>query len=85
MDKKEQATKVARDVLDLVNSYGCDEEAFAKTICQGHKTLQQSTMRLFMTTIRHMAQTCPDARNEATVKLAQEITVLADKCSLPLI
>ena len=85
MDKKQQATNVAQEVLDLVNCFGCDEEAFAQTICRSHKTLQQSTMRLFMTTIRHMAKVTPDARNEAAVRLAKEICKVADDFPLPLI
>lgn len=84
-NKKQEAEKLAQDVLDFVNAFGYDGEAFADTICRGHKTLQQSTMRLFMTTIRKMATVTPDGRNENAVKLAKEIVAIADKYQLPLI
>lgn len=84
-NKKQEAEKLAQDVLDFVNAFGYDGEAFADTICRGHKTLQQSTMRLFMTTIRKMATVTPDGRNENAVKLAKEIVAVADKYALPLI
>lgn len=84
-NKKQEAEKLAQDVLNFVNAFGYDEEAFAETICRGHKTLQQSTMRLFMATIRKMATVIPDGRNENAVKLAKEIVAVADKYALPLI
>lgn len=83
--KRQEAVKLAEEVLMFVNAFGCDEEAFAETICRGHKTLQQSTMRLFMATIRKMAEVNPDSRNEAAVRLAKEIVKVADGHSLPLI
>lgn len=45
--KKTKAEELANDILDFVNSFGFDSDTFAETICRGHKTLQQSTMRLF--------------------------------------
>ena len=83
--KRDMAEKLANDVLDFVNAFGYDEETFAETICRGHKTLQQSTMHLFMTTIRRMAEVTPDGRNEAAVRLAKEIAKIADENPLPLI
>lgn len=85
MNNKKKAEAVANDILDFVNTFGFDADTFAETICRGHKTLQQSTMRLFITTIRKMAEVRPDARNEATVELAKKITKIADMHSLPLI
>ena len=85
MNRKEEAAKMANDILNFVNAYGCDSKTFAETICRGHRTLQQSAMRLFMTTIRQLAETPFDERNEATVALAKEIVAIADKHPLPLI
>lgn len=85
MDSKKRAETVANDILDFVNVFGFDADTFAETICRGHKTLQQSTMRLFIITIRKMAEVRPDARNESTVELAKKITEIADTYSLPLI
>ncbi len=85
MDNTNRAETLANDILDFVNAFGFDSETFATTICQGHKTLQQSTMRLFIATIRKMAEVRPDDRNKATVELAKKIAEIADEYSLPLI
>lgn len=83
--KESQAKQLANDLLVFVNSFGFDSKTFAEVIGRSHKTLQQSVMRLFLTTIRRMAQEVPDERNQATVRLAKEITEIAKDCSLPLI
>lgn len=85
MKNTNKAEALANDILDFVNVFGFDAETFAETICQGHKTLQQSTMRLFVMTIRKMAEVRPDERNRATVELAKKITEITDEHSLPLI
>lgn len=85
MRTTKQAQEVANAVLDFVNNFGFDADTFAKTIAQGHKTLQQSTMRLFIATIREMAEVRPDGRNEATVALAKKIMKVAEDVRLPLI
>ena len=79
------AEKEAKALLELANNYGCDYAAFAKTVAGGHKTLQQSVMRLFIATVREMAKVTPDDRNAQTVELAKEILKIADGYSLPLI
>lgn len=83
--KEAEAQKLAEEVLYFVNSFGYDADTFAKTIARGHKTLQQSTMKLFMTTIKEMSKVNPDERNKQTVELAKKITELAEDYSLPLI
>lgn len=85
MENTNKAEMLANDILDFVNVFGFDAETFAVTICQGHKTLQQSTMRLFITTIRKMAEVRPDERNRASVELAKKITEISDEYLLPLI
>ena len=72
-------------LLEYVNNFSCDYKTFAKTIANGHKTLQQSVMRLFIATIREMANVAPDDRNAQTVELAKKIAEIADGYSLPLI
>lgn len=72
-------------LLEYVNSFSCDYKTFAKTIANGHKTLQQSVMRLFISTIREMAKVTPDNRNAQTVELAKKIAEIANDYSLPLI
>ena len=83
--REEQAKKIAEDLLEFVNAYGIDEKTFAETICRGHRTLQQSVMRLFMTTIERMAVNGYDDRNAAAVMLAKKITTVAENIYLPLI
>lgn len=85
VNRKEKAEKLANDILDFVNAFGFDSKTFAETICRGHKTLQQSTMRLFIATIKKMAEVYPDDRNAATVELAKKITDIAKDYPLPMI
>ena len=80
-----EAENAAKDLLNFVNSFTYDQEAFAMEIARGHKTLQQSVMRLFVRTIDVMSTVVPDDRNRATVELAKEITKIAHGYSLPLI
>lgn len=80
-----KAKQIANSVLDFVNSYTYDSNTFAETICRGHKTLQQPTMRLFIKTICMMAEVPPDDRNYATVELAKKIAEITDDYHLPLI
>ena len=82
---KSRAEVEAMCILEFVNSYGHDTDTFATTIAHGHKTLQQSVMRLFIATIREMAKVTPDDRNAETVELAKKIVEIADGYSLPLI
>lgn len=79
------AKELAEEVVDCVNAFRFDDVEFAKTIAMNHRTLQQSVMRLFITTIRALSESGYDARNEATVELAKQIVKLVDKTNLPLI
>lgn len=85
MVRTKRAEELANDVLDFVNVFGFDTDRFAETICRGHKTLQQSVMRLFIAVICKMAEIKPDERNRATVELAKKIKEISDEYSLPLI
>ena len=80
-----KAVGMANELLTFVNSYGFDRETFAKTICKGHRTLQQSVMRLFIEMIREMSKNSYDDRNEASVELAKRIMEIADGFPLPFI
>lgn len=85
MTKITEAERLANDILLFVNSFGVDEKTFAEAICCSHRTLQQSVMRLFMTTIRRMAENDTDDRNLQAVELAKKISEIADDYPLPLI
>ena len=85
MDRGSNAVSAAEKLVDFVNSYSSDYESFANYICNEHRTLQQSVMRLFIFTIGKMAEVGTDERNEAAVKLAKKITEIAKDYNLPLI
>lgn len=85
MKPDEKGKQLANDILDYVNSLTFDEESFASTICGAHRTLQQSTMRLFIATICKMAENDTDARNEASVELAKKIAEMVKDHPLPLV
>ena len=84
-DRGSKAVSAAEKLVDFVNSYSSDYESFANYICNEHRTLQQSVMRLFIFTIGKMAEVGTDERNEAAVKLAKKITEIAKDYNLPLI
>lgn len=76
MDKNGRAVKLAKDTLDEIGNFGFDNEAYAETICRGHRTLQQNWMRMSLKTIAKMAEAGDkglyDDRNESAVKMAQK-------------
>ena len=80
-----KAEEMAGQLLEFVNCYGYNIDVFAKTVINGHRTLQQSVMRLFIATIREMAKARSDDRNAQTVELAKKIVEIADGYSMPLI
>jgi hypothetical protein len=83
--KTRKGKELAQGMLDYVNAFGFDSDAFADVIIHGHRTLQQSFMRLISKTIRKMATVTPDDRNAQTVALAKKISEIADDYPLPLI
>lgn len=83
--KEAAAVSLAYDILNFVNDYGCDTEAFAEAICNGHRTLQQSVMRLIVAVIERMAVNGFDERNQAAVNLARRLSEVAEQYSLPYI
>ena len=81
--------QAAAALTNYVNGYcgPTDTESFVDTILREHRTLQQSTMRLIMATIKEWAK-CKhyDLRNEATIELARHIVAnLPKHDALPLI
>ena len=74
----ERGKALGDELLLFVNSYGNVGAAdFVQTICNAHRTLQQSTMRLFIETISALANNNYDLRNENTVKLAKAISKIS--------
>lgn len=77
MTKEETIKQVTKDISDMVNNMSFSQEEreqFAEEIMKDHRTLQQSTMRLFYTVIKAWAESDNyDARNEATILACKEI------------
>ncbi len=72
----EKAKELAGKVTDYVNSYDRDRnKQFAKALSREHRTLQQSTMRLMLETIEHIAQDDyqVDGRNEGSKTTAKRL------------
>ena len=63
----------AREMEDYINSFGTDEEKFAESCSQFHRTLQQSLMRLIVKIISKFATLDTDGRNERAVALAKKL------------
>lgn len=80
MDKND-GEEMAMLFLKFINNMSANEEDFVKGLCDSHRTLQQSIMRVFMKFVTEMAKKEEgfyDLRNEASVKLARKIMALDD-------
>lgn len=80
------ARDFANECLDFVNG-GYNKQEFTDTMLTGHRTLQQSFMRLIMNWLKALSeQEYYDGRNEASVKLAKRIMdAVGDDYCLPYI
>lgn len=85
MTKQEQAAKLANELLNFVNDFTSDKQTFVEVICNDHRTLQQSVMRLFVLLSKRMSQNNTDERNRDAVNLAKEIAEIANNHPLPMI
>ena len=64
----------------FLNNYSQEPQKEAVALMlRDHRSLQQATMRFFMLFVEGMANNSSDLRNEAAVKLAQEILKLDPK------
>lgn len=79
--------EMAEELTSFVNVFGVDEKGFAERIASSHKTLQQSTMRLFVEMCRAIAanEKYTDDRNAAATQLAKRVVEAADEIPLPFI
>jgi len=79
---RKKGTDAAREFLSFINDFGAEEEDFAEAVCSDHRTLQQSTMRVFMRCVQKWAKAYEskhyDLRNEATCRLSSEIVKIKD-------
>lgn len=82
------ATSVAKDTINMLNSFGVNMDAYADVVLDSHRTLQQSWMRLACHVIKKIAEQpeCRvDGRNEATYELAKKLVEVEDFGCLPFI
>lgn len=72
---RKTAEELMEDITNFVNVYGMDKEGFKKAFRKQHRTLQQSTMRLFLEVIEMMAEDDypTDPRNEGAKKTCQAL------------
>lgn len=73
---KMTADEVQNVVSNFVNNFNCDEKCFVDAVLRDHRTLQQSTVRLFFKVIEAFAEVpnnMTDPRNERAVEISKEI------------
>lgn len=73
--KKLTPEELAEALTDFVNSYNPKSEEFIKAFFREHRTLQQSTIRMFLEVIEAIAEQeyKTDGRNQATKFVCQDI------------
>lgn len=67
--------ELADTITDFVNSFGSDNKAFIEAFKKQHRTLQQSTIRLFLETVEAVADQSyrTDGRNEASHEVCKQV------------
>lgn len=76
-----EGSKAQRAVSNFVNGMGHKDQEFVDALMSDHRTLQQSTMRLFMACIKAWSEVEPawcDLRNQDTIALAKLIVSATD-------
>jgi hypothetical protein len=68
-----RAIAAAEQLTTVINEMAFDSGAFAEVLASQHRTLQQSTTAVFLTTILRIAENGTDARNEAAVLACRRI------------
>lgn len=73
--KKLTPEELAEAITDYVNSFRPESDAFIKALFNQHRTLQQSTIRLFLEVIEAAAKEeyRTDGRNESSHEIAKDI------------
>tara|TARA_R100001510_G_C7613546_1_gene176355 strand:- start:371 stop:715 length:345 start_codon:yes stop_codon:yes gene_type:complete len=67
--------ELANELTNFVNNYNCDHEEFINAFCREHRTLQQSSFRLFLMLLDRIAsdEYSTDLRNESSHKVAKKM------------
>lgn len=72
---KKTAQELMEDITDFVNAYGFDKEGFKEAFRRQHRTLQQSTIRMFLEVIEMVGdEKYPtDLRNEDAKNVCKDL------------
>jgi len=64
--ERKTVQELVEDLTDFVNNFGCDKDGFKEAFRRQHRTLQQSTIRLFLEVIEMVGKEDypTDLRNE---------------------
>lgn len=67
--------ELAGAITDFVNNFNCDKKAFIDALFKEHRTLQQSTIRLFLEVIEAAADPGyrTDGRNDGAKQTCQDV------------
>ena len=73
--ERKTAQELVECITDFVNVYGMDKEGFKQAFKRQHRTLQQSTIRLFLEVIEMVGDESyqTDPRNEDSKKTCQAL------------
>lgn len=77
MTNYDKAAKAMRDLLDTTNVMGSDADvakAMSDVLSREHRTLQNSFFRSFVMAMDTYKDSGSDARNEASIKFAKEVS-----------
>lgn len=68
-------TELANELTNFVNNFNCNHEEFIEAFCREHRTLQQSSFRLFLMLLERLAsdEYTFDGRNEQSHQLAKKM------------
>lgn len=67
--------ELANELTNFVNNYNCDHEEFINAFCREHRTLQQSSFRLFLMLLERLAsdEYNTDLRNKSSHEVAKKM------------
>jgi hypothetical protein len=73
--ERKTAQELMNDITDFVNVYGFDKEGFKDAFRRQHRTLQQSTIRMFLEVIEMVGKEDypTDPRNEDAKKVCGDL------------
>lgn len=73
--EKKTTMELVETITNFVNNFNCDKEGFKTAFRRQHRTLQQSTIRLFLEVMEDVAKDDfhTDLRNEDAKKVCKDL------------